>query len=483
MAADLATTPSTGLSVQLGGDAHLSNFGAYASPERALIADANDFDETLPGPWEWDLKRLVASFHIAARDQGFSRGIADAVTRRTAASYSDAMRGFAEMGFLELWYTRSTVAGLPGLSGITEKRFLQTMIAFDEKARTKNNLQAFKKLAERVDGTFQLRSIRPVLVPIREVLPAYHPDEIEEGVRTAFDSYLTTLRPDRQMVLKRYDLLDIALKVVGVGSVGTRCFVMLLRGRDEKDPLFLQAKEANASVLEEFVGPSEYPHHGERVVQGQRMIQAQSDIFLGWSTGLLGIQYYMRQLRDWKGTANIAGMNPAQLSYYGAMCGYLLARGHARTGDPAAISGYIGTSATFVQALVRFGAKYADQNERDYAEFKDAISSGRLAAADRGAMMATDSEELERLRAELRAGPGRTGGSAPGTPPAGQEGRLDRPGGPCRAGDDAVPHVHLDLPHLEQHGPVRGPRRIRHRGSAGRSGDRRPRLGAARTGP
>lgn len=382
MAADLVHTPSTGLRVQLGGDAHLSNFGAYASPERALIADANDFDETLPGPWEWDLKRLVTSVRIAARDRGFANGVASDIARRTVSAYADAMRGFAEMGFLELWYTRSTVESLPGLSGINEKRFTQSLIAFDEKARTKNNLQAFNKLAERVDGKFQIKSFHPVLVPVREVLPQYRPEEIDEGVRFAFDAYLSTLRPDRQMILKRYELQDIALKVVGVGSVGTRCFVMLLRGRDEQDPLFLQAKEANASVLEEFLGRSQYSHHGERVVQGQRTIQAQSDVFLGWSTGLLGVQYYMRQLRDWKGSANVDGMGPVQLGYYGAMCGYLLARGHARTGDPAAIAGYIGTSATFEQALVDFSARYADQNERDFAEFKDAISSGRIAAAD-----------------------------------------------------------------------------------------------------
>ncbi len=380
MACDLAGTPNSGLEVQLGGDAHLSNFGAYASPERSLIADANDFDETLRGPWEWDLKRLAASFLVATRYRGLPKNECRRITARVTSSYRSAMATFAEMGFLDLWYTHSTVQSLLEVADSPERRFQAVLRTFEERARHKNNLQALEKLAEDVNGRFRIRSDRPVLVPIREVLPEFNPEEIEAGVRRTYDQYIETLRPDRRMLLERYELIDVALKVVGVGSVGTRCFVMLLEGRDHGDPLFLQAKEANASVLEEYLQPSPLPHHGQRVVEGQRMIQAQSDIFLGWCTGEQGYHYYVRQLRDWKGSANIDELTPNGLSYYASICGFILARGHARTGDAAAISAYIGNSDKLDKAMVRFSERYADQTEQDFLRFLAAIESGRIAS-------------------------------------------------------------------------------------------------------
>ncbi len=382
MAADLSGTATSGLEVQLGGDGHLANFGAYASPERSLIADANDFDETLRGPWEWDLKRLTTSFMIAARYRGFSRGECRKITARCARAYREAMAEYADMGFLQLWYEYSTVDNLADLAGAEDKQFVRRLVDFERRARSKDSLQALEKLAENVEGRFRLKADHPVLVPIREVLPERSPEEIDEGVRSTFAQYLTTLRPDRRMLLERYELVDIALKVVGVGSVGTRCYVLLLEGRDAEDPLFLQAKEANASVLEEFLGPSGHAHHGERVVDGQRMIQAQSDIFLGWASGPAGINFYFRQLRDWKGSFDVDAAAPKGLGYYASICGKLMARGHARTGDPESITAYMGTSDKLDGALVEFSERYAQQTEADYAEFTQAIADGVLEVSD-----------------------------------------------------------------------------------------------------
>lgn len=382
MAADLATLPDTGLEVQLAGDCHLSNLGAYASPERQLVFDANDFDETLCGPWEWDLKRLAVSFYVAGRHLGFTPEDCRSITAEVAVSYRDGIRVFGEMRFLELWYEHTKIEDILDLVTRDKERIRDILERFERKARSKNSLQALNKLAEHVEGRFRIRSDRPVLVPIREVFPEYGPGELDEMVRSAFSKYLETLRDDRQSLLERYELIDIALKVVGVGSVGTLCFVLLLQGRDENDPLFLQAKQATASVLEEFLGPSPYEHHGQRVVQGQRQIQAQSDIFLGWATGDLGPHYYFRQLRDWKRSFHIESAGPRDLHIYARLCGQVLARGHARSGDAIAIGAYMGGSSEMIDAIVAFSEKYAEQTVADFEAFQSAIADGRLEVAE-----------------------------------------------------------------------------------------------------
>ena len=381
MAADLAGTPDSGLQVQLGGDAHLSNFGAYASPERTLIIDANDFDETLPGPWEWDLKRLAASFLIAGRHIGLGTSDRREITERAVRSYRRSMAEFADMGYLDLWYQMSDVHHIAELVDATKKAQFAHLVAIQEKALTRTSLQALRKLTIFEAGKFHWRSEHPVLVPIREVLPEHRPEDIDSGVRETLAQYSRTLRSDHKMLLERYELVDIALKVVGVGSVGTRCYVLLLQGRDRKDPLFLQAKEANASVLEEFLEPSQYDHHGHRVVAGQRMIQAHSDIFLGWATGRFGPNYYVRQLRDWKASFDVEKASRSTLSNYARICGHILARGHARTGDPEAMSAYMGSSATFDAAIVTFAERYEAQNLADFRRFKEAIADRALPAA------------------------------------------------------------------------------------------------------
>ncbi len=377
MATDLAGTPSSGLEVQLGGDAHLSNFGAYASPERTLVVDANDFDETLRGPWEWDLKRLTTSFTIAARHRGFRESQARRITALVAQSYREAMAGYAEMGFLELWYEMTPLHGLVHTVDAIrlDRRGLR---AFEKRARSRTSWQARRKLAEEVAGSYRLRSQRPLLVPIRELAREHDPDRIDSNARAAFEQYLGTLRADRRELLERYRLADVAMKIVGVGSVGTRCYVLLLEGRDHNDPLILQAKEANASVLEEQLGPSPIPHHGQRVVEGRRMIQAQSDVFLGWASDQSGVQYYVRQFRDWKASFDVEGSTPRSLANYARICGTIMARGHARTGDPEAISAYLGGSSKFDDALVAFSQRYADQTLVDYERFMEAIRDGAL---------------------------------------------------------------------------------------------------------
>jgi uncharacterized protein (DUF2252 family) len=383
MAADLADTPRTGLDVQLCGDAHLSNFGAYAAPDRSLIFSVNDFDETLPGPFEWDVKRLVASFEVAGRDRGFDAPQRRAIDAAVSTAYREAMREFALMGNLGLWYSRIHVDDLAEqfrqeASPKQLKRFERNLA----KARSKDSVRAFAKLTETVNGEVRIVSDPPLIVPIEDVEPDYV--VLDEFIRGIIRSYRRTLQYDRRKLLERFRYVHAARKVVGVGSVGTRAWIMLLLGRDDDDPLFLQFKEAEASVLEPFLGKSKFAHHGQRVVEGQRLMQAASDIMLGWirATDPAGVShdFYIRQLWDAKGSALVDLMNPSALTAYAGVCGRTLAKAHARSGDAIAIAAYLGAGATFDRAMADFAAAYADQNERDYRALQDAVGSGRVAA-------------------------------------------------------------------------------------------------------
>ncbi len=378
MARDLGSTANTGLHVQLGGDAHLSNFGAYASPERQLVFDANDFDETLPGPWEWDLRRLATSFTIAAQHLGFDAATAREVTARSAEAYRRSMHRFAELGHLELWRQYVSASDVRDAGGWDRKELARRLTTFEERARRRTSLQARNKFAERVDGRWQIRSEPPVLQPFRDLPDEFDPDVIERGVHASLDAYRETLQDDRRHLFDRYRMVDIGIKVVGVGSVGTRCFIALFLGRDEDDPLMLQIKESGASELSFHLGESAYAHQGQRVVEGQRLTQAQSDTFLGWTTGMEGREFYLRQLRDWKGSVEIEGSTANQLGFYAQLCGMTLARGHARSGDATAIAAYLGNGDRADRAVVEFATSYARQNDADYAAFREAISDGRL---------------------------------------------------------------------------------------------------------
>ena len=380
MAADLAGTPRTGLHVQLCGDAHLSNFGVYAAPDRRLVFDTNDFDETLPGPFEWDVKRLVASFAVAGRDRGFDRKRRRAINLEVSRSYREAMAAFASMRTLELWYSRVDVEDIfARMSSEVSAKVVKRAERTEAKARTKDSLAAFKKLTRIVDGEPRIVSDPPLIVPISELFTG---EEAMEGTRLVIREYRRTLQGDRRYLLERFRLVDAARKVVGVGSVGTRAFILLFLGHDEEDPLFLQMKEAQASVLEPFLGRSGFANHGQRVVEGQRLMQAASDTMLGWIhvTGVDGVErdYYIRQLWDSKGSALIDVMEPRTMEVYAQLCGQTLARAHARSGDAVAISSYLGTSDAFDRALAAFAEAYADQNERDYAALKAAADSGRI---------------------------------------------------------------------------------------------------------
>lgn len=385
MAADLATTPDSGLHVQLGGDAHLSNFGAYASPERQLVFDANDFDETLPGPWEWDVKRLATSFAVGGQQLEMDRkAVRDAVRTATATSvrsYREAMARYAQSGFLEQWYDYLTIEAIQ-VSGPRRSDLQKRLRRYADRARSRTSLQALAKLTEEVDGRLRFRSDPPLLVPMSELPPEFEPTEMQHVVEAGFETYKASLPDDVRYLVERYTPLDMALKVVGVGSVGTRCFVMLLQGRDRKDPLFLQVKESGPSVLEKHLGPSAYPNSGRRVVEGQRLAQAQSDIFLGWTEGRARRGFYVRQLRDWKGSMQESGATLERMVMYADLCGRTLARGHARSGDPIAIASYLGKGEAFDRAVTSFAEEYADQNRRDYDAFVTAIHDGRLEAAD-----------------------------------------------------------------------------------------------------
>jgi uncharacterized protein (DUF2252 family) len=387
MAADLAKTPNSGLQVQCCGDAHLSNFGLFASPERRLVFDINDFDETLPGPWEWDVKRLAASMLIAAQDNGYTARQQEQIVLQTVGRYRTAMREFAAMGTLEVWYAHLDTETVlqryaPQFQAREVKRTEKTLA----KARTKDSMSALAKLTKvGDDGQPEIVDQSPLIVPIRHLVADRTADEIFGELHILMRAYRDTLQHDRRELLEQFELADFARKVVGVGSVGTRAWIGLLFGRDQNEPLFLQMKEAEASVLEEYLGKSEYSNHGQRVVAGQRLMQAVGDIFLGWVHQPKGIDgksrdFYGRQLKDWKGSAEIEQLLPEGMGVYGDLCGWTLARAHARSGDRIAIASYLGSGNQFDRALLEFSKAYAEQNQRDYNRLSDAAASGRIDA-------------------------------------------------------------------------------------------------------
>jgi uncharacterized protein (DUF2252 family) len=385
MAQDLSTTPSSGLRAQICGDAHLVNFGGFAAPDRTIVFDVNDFDETLPGPWEWDVKRLAASFEIAGRSRGFDAKTCTKTVRSVVRSYRDAMHACASSRTLDVWYTRLdehhvTRQFRNELSAAEFARYEKSL----RKAHSKDSLQAFAKLTERVDGKIQIVSNPPLVVRLQELMPDADAKQLREAIRDAFRRYRRTLQPARRHLLEEFEIVDIARKVVGVGSVGTRCWIALLLGRDDSDPLFLQIKEADPSVLEPYVGKSTYAHHGQRVVEGQRFMQSASDILLGWERFKHpdGSEHdvYLRQLWDGKYSPQIELMDPKVLGVYAAMCGSTMARAHARSGDSIAIASYLGSSDVFDRAIGTFADAYADQNQRDFEVVAAAVKSGELDA-------------------------------------------------------------------------------------------------------
>ena len=387
MAADLAATPTSGLVTQLCGDAHLSNFGAFASPERHLVFDINDFDETYPGPWEWDVKRLATSLVVAARENGFGRKLRADIVAAAAGAYRRAMTDFAGMGELAVWYAHADLDEVgpvlaTQLSKARRKRFSHTQA----KLRTHDSLHAFHKLTGMVDGHRRILPDPPLIVPVQDLLPDADRHELEDGIRDLLHNYRRSLPPDRRHLFDTFEFVDLARKVVGVGSVGTRCWIVLMLGRNPNDPLLLQVKEAQPSVLARYVsdcGPlTAYRHDGQRVVAGQRLMQAASDIFLGWHSvdGFDGRRrdFYVRQLRDWKGSAVVEEMDPVAMRIYGGLCGWVLARAHARAGDRFAIAAYLGGDETFDDALLEFAERYADRTERDHASLADAAQRGAI---------------------------------------------------------------------------------------------------------
>ncbi|MFE5244368.1 MULTISPECIES: DUF2252 domain-containing protein [unclassified Streptomyces] len=387
MASDLAGTPRSGLRAQLCGDAHLLNFRLLASPERNLLFDINDFDETLPGPWEWDVKRLAASLVIAGRANGFTDKERARIVRATVRSYRESMIRFAEMRNLDVWYTKTDEARLRTVAGDRlAARGRKRVASAVTKARSRDSLQAFAKLTEESGGRFRIAADPPLIVPLADLLTGGELHATEDRLHELIRSYGRSLPTDRRALLADYRPVDMARKVVGVGSVGTRCWIILLLGRDGGDPLFLQAKEADTSVLAPHAGASTYRNQGQRVVAGQRLMQAAGDIFLGWERvdGLDGRQrdFYVRQLRDWKGIAEPELMVPRGMAAFGELCGSTLARAHARSGDRIAIAAYLGRSDVFDRALETFAERYADQNERDHQALVDAVAAGRLSAAE-----------------------------------------------------------------------------------------------------
>ncbi len=398
MGSDLAGTPTAGLTVQLCGDAHLSNFGMFASPERRLLFDLNDFDETLPGPFEYDVKRMAASFTIAGRNNGFPESQVREATSHAASTYRESMTTFAGMRTMDVWYSHiaedelTTLIGQVGRQAekageskkVVRKAEKRTQAAMT-KAHTRDSLQALSKLGEIVDGRYRIVSQPPIVVPARDLAATYglSGDELEHVLHEQFRSYRATLQLDRRQLLERFEIVDVARKVVGVGSVGTRAFIALLQGRDDQDPLFLQVKQATASVLEDHLPKSRFKNPGERVVQGQRLMQAASDIFLGWTKGLEeGRYFYWRQLRDMKMSFDVESLRIQGLTAYAGLCGWTLARAHARSGDPVAIAGYLGSSDKFDRSITDFSLRYADQNQKDFDAFVGAVKSGRLEATE-----------------------------------------------------------------------------------------------------
>jgi uncharacterized protein (DUF2252 family) len=384
MAADLAGTPSSGLRVQLCGDAHLSNFGAFASPERRLVFDVNDFDETLPGPFEWDVKRLAASLAVAGRDSGFPAKARRKIALAAGEGYRTAMRGFADQTFMDVWYAHvdiePVVAEFRSQMKAKGYKEAQKMLA---KAHTSDTMKALGKLTTVVDGQRRIISDPPMIVPIAEVFADVQADAIYQLIGTVLGKYRRTLQSDRRHMLEQFAMIQVARKVVGVGSVGTRAWVLLMDAADGVEPLFLQAKEAEPSVLAEYAGRSQYNNQGERVVAGQHLMQAQSDIFLGWTrvtNPLDGLDhdYYVRQLKDWKFSVPIEMMVPQGMELYARLCGSTLARAHARSGDRVALAAYLGGSAKFDQAIADFAETYADQNELDYAALQTAAKEGKI---------------------------------------------------------------------------------------------------------
>ena len=391
MAEDLNDTPAAGLGVQLCGDAHLSNFGVFASPERRLVFDVNDFDETLPGPFEYDVKRMAASFVVAGRANGFTAAESRDTATASVTAYREAMAGFAGLGTMDVWYATLDESRVgeaiqrnppPRGQAKAARQTVKQAQRITAKARTRDSLQALSKLGEMEGGQYRIVSQPPVVIPARELVPELSPGRLGELIHEEFTAYRASLQPDMRHLLGQFEVVDFARKVVGVGSVGTRCFIVLLLGRDASDPLFLQVKEATASVLEGHLPRSRYRQHGQRVVQGQRLMQAASDIYLGSTRGGDARHYYWRQLWDMKESAPIETMTPLALTMYAQLCGWTLARAHARSGDPVAIAAYLGTGTVFDRAVTDFADRYADQNERDYQEFTAAIKSGRLTAVE-----------------------------------------------------------------------------------------------------
>jgi uncharacterized protein (DUF2252 family) len=385
MAADLSGTPTSGLRVQLCGDAHLSNFGAFASPERQLVFDVNDFDETLPGPFEWDVKRLAASLAVAGRDSGFSTKDRRTIVLAAAQGYRESMRTFAGQSLMDVWYAHMDIEKTIGQfrSQIKAKRLKmgEDMLA---KAHSRDSMQALGKLTTVVDGHRQFVADPPMVVPIEDIFSDMQSDTLYAQLHHVLTKYGRSLQSDRRHLVGQFDMVRVARKVVGVGSVGTRAWVVLMEAGDGIEPLFLQAKEAQPSVLAEYCGRSAYNNEGERVVAGQHLMQAQSDIFLGWTraTGVDGVDrdFYVRQLRDWKFSVPIEQMLPAGMAIYARLCGWTLARAHARSGDRVTLAAYLGSSAKFDRAIAEFAETYADQNERDYAALQAAVKSGKAEA-------------------------------------------------------------------------------------------------------
>jgi uncharacterized protein (DUF2252 family) len=382
MAADLAASEHTGITVQLCGDAHVSNFGLFGSPERSLVFDINDFDETLPGPWEWDVKRLVASLAVVGRMNGFDREDRERVVRACAKAYRDRMRMLAEMGELDVWYDHTVVDD--NVEASVDRPFGQAIRRTAAKARSHDNLEALAKLTRLVDGRRRLVSDPPLLVPIDELVGEAEARRYEQQASSLFDAYRESLEASRRELAVRFRFAGLARKVVGVGSVGTRVWVVLLLGRDDGDPLLMQVKQAQPSVLEHYLNCRPYANTAERVVEGQRLMQSSSDILLGWlhCVGPDGHEgdYYVRQLHDWKGSVTPESMTPQLLADYGQSCGHVLARAHARSGDRIAIAGYLGGGEAADIAFTRFAEAYAQQNEQDYATLREAAATGRVSA-------------------------------------------------------------------------------------------------------